>query len=77
MCDTSKTSPVWRLSPGKNSCRPAYEWMVRIGAPLIMHTDPELGLYGRYCISRRLKEEAFDFNFPDVTSALQNLYCAT
>ena len=51
--------------------------MVRIGAPLIMHTDPELGLYGRYCISRRLKEEAFDFNFPDVTSALQNLYCAT
>lgn len=52
---------------------PAYEWMVRIGAPLVMRTDPELGLYGRYCISKRLKEERFSFEHPDVESALRNL----
>ncbi|QDU08950.1 hypothetical protein [Gimesia aquarii] len=34
---------------------PAANWMVRVGAPLVLRTDPELALYGRYCISRRLK----------------------
>jgi hypothetical protein len=47
---------------------------VRIGAPLVMRTDPELALYGRYCVSRRLCEEAFDFEFPDLSSALSDLY---
>ena len=28
---------------------PTLTWMVRIGAPLVMRTDPELALYGRYC----------------------------
>lgn len=53
---------------------PAFGWMVRIGAPLILRTDPELALYGRYCISRRLREAGFDFQFSDVTSALLDLY---
>ncbi|MCH8274165.1 MAG: DUF1731 domain-containing protein [Armatimonadetes bacterium] len=53
---------------------PAASWMVRLAAPLIMRTDPELALYGRYCVSRRLKEEGFDFSFPDLPSALQDLY---
>jgi uncharacterized protein len=53
---------------------PATEWMVRIGAPLFMRTDPELALYGRYCVSTRLREEGFEFDFPDVPSALTNLY---
>ena len=53
---------------------PATSWMVRIGAPLIMRTDPELALYGRYCVPRRLREEGFDFTFPDVASALGDLY---
>ncbi len=53
---------------------PTASWMVRIGAPLIMRTDPELALYGRYCISRRLRDEGFDFRFPDLASALQDLY---
>ncbi|MGB6042964.1 MAG: TIGR01777 family oxidoreductase [Pirellulales bacterium] len=52
---------------------PAFTWMVRIGAPLVMRTDPELALYGRYCVSRRLKEEGFEFTFPDVQSALNDL----
>ncbi|MCH8913762.1 MAG: DUF1731 domain-containing protein, partial [Planctomycetes bacterium] len=56
---------------------PTTSWMVRIGAPLIMRTDPELALYGRYCISRRLHDEGFDFAFPDLASALRDLYRAS
>ncbi len=53
---------------------PTTSWMVRLGAPLIMRTDPELALYGRYCVSRRLRDEGFDFTFPDLASALRDLY---
>jgi NAD dependent epimerase/dehydratase family enzyme len=49
-------------------------WMVRLGVPLIMGTDPELALYGRYCISRRLQQEGFQFMFPDISTALNDLY---
>lgn len=52
---------------------PAAEWQVRLGAPLVMRTDPELALYGRFCVSRRLNEEGFEFRFPDVANALQDL----
>ena len=52
---------------------PAMSWMVRVAAPLL-RTDPELALFGRYCVSRRLREEGFAFQFPDVRSALQDLY---
>jgi uncharacterized protein (TIGR01777 family) len=47
---------------------------VRLGAPLVMRTDPELGLYGRYCVSRRLAEEGFEFEFPSLEDALADLY---
>ena len=52
---------------------PAFEWMVRIGAPLLMRTDPELALYGRYVVPRRLREEGFVFRFPDLPAALADL----
>ena len=55
---------------------PAFAWMVRIGAPLFMRTDPELAIYGRYCVPRRLVEEGFEFNHPDLAPALDDL-CAT
>jgi uncharacterized protein len=53
---------------------PAASWMVRLAAPLILRSDPDLALLGRYCVSQRLKEEGFEFLFPDVRSALQDLY---
>lgn len=53
---------------------PAFEWMVRIGAPLFMRTDPELVLYGRYVIPQRLLDEGFEFQFAGLESALRNLY---
>lgn len=53
---------------------PAASWMVRLVAPLLLRTDPDLALLGRYCVSRRLTEEGFEFLFPDIRSALQNLY---
>jgi uncharacterized protein len=53
---------------------PAASWMVRLAAPLMLRSDPDLALYGRYCVSKRLREEAFEFLFPDVRSAFQDLY---
>ena len=50
---------------------PAFSWMVRIGAPLLMRTDPELALYGRYVISKRLQHEGFEFEFPNLENALR------
>jgi len=52
---------------------PAFEWMVRMGAPLLMGTDPELALYGRYVVSKRLKDEGFEFRFGRLGEALADL----
>jgi uncharacterized protein (TIGR01777 family) len=52
---------------------PAFAWMVRIGAPLFMRTDPELALYGRYVVSKRLQDEHFEFRFPHLKEALFDL----
>lgn len=53
---------------------PAFEWMVRIGAPLFMRTDPELVLYGRYLVPKRSLDEGFKFQFSELEPALRNLY---
>ncbi len=53
---------------------PAMGWMVRLGAPLLLRTDPELALYGRYCVSRRLEAEGFEFAYSDLESALGAIY---
>ncbi|MBK9119035.1 MAG: TIGR01777 family protein [Phycisphaerales bacterium] len=52
---------------------PAFEWMVRLGAPLVMRTDPELALYGRYVVPDRLVQEGFEFRFPRLDAALAEL----
>lgn len=56
---------------------PAFSWMVRIGAPLLLRTDPELALYGRYVIPQRLKLEAFEFAYPELEVALRDLLSTT
>lgn len=53
---------------------PAMEWMVRIGAPLFFRTDPDLVLYGRYVVSKRLADDGFVFQFPKLEPALRNLF---
>jgi NAD dependent epimerase/dehydratase family enzyme len=53
---------------------PAFAWMVRLGAPLLMRTDPDLALYGRYVVSKRLAEEGFIFRFPRIREALEDLF---
>ncbi|MDG3007918.1 epimerase [Paludisphaera mucosa] len=52
---------------------PAFAWMVRIGAPLFLRTDPELALYGRFVVSKRLEDEGFAFRFPRLDEALGDL----
>ncbi|PQO41255.1 epimerase [Blastopirellula marina] len=52
---------------------PAFAWMVRLGAPLLLRTDPDLALYGRYVRSARLQDEGFTFQFPEVGPALENI----
>lgn len=52
---------------------PAPGVMVRLGARYLLRTDPELALYGRYVVSRRLREEGFAFRFGDVESALRDV----
>jgi uncharacterized protein len=52
---------------------PSFAWMVRLAAPLLLRTDPELALYGRYLVSQRLREIGFDFRFPELRNALADL----
>src|SRR5262245_12359787 len=52
---------------------PAPAWLVRLAAPLLLNTDPDLALYGRYVKSTRLPAEHFEFQFPDLPDALSNL----
>ncbi len=56
---------------------PAAAWMVRFGAHYLLHTDPDLILFGRYVISQRLREEHFEFQFPQLREALRDLLKST
>jgi hypothetical protein len=56
---------------------PAFEWMVRLGAKYLLRTDPELALYGRYVVSKRLAEEGFDFRYPQLDEALREVLAAS
>jgi uncharacterized protein (TIGR01777 family) len=56
---------------------PAPAWVVRIGAPLFLRTDPELALYGRYVVSQRLKDDGFVFEFAELREAVLDLVAET
>jgi len=66
-----------REALGVRSALPAFTWMVRLGAPLFLRTDPNLALYGRYVRSERLPREGFTFRFPEVGPALKDVYAST
>lgn len=53
---------------------PTFTWQVKIGAPLVLRTDPELGLYGRFVIPRRLMDAGYTFRFPTLREALADLF---
>jgi uncharacterized protein (TIGR01777 family) len=53
---------------------PAAAWQVKLAAPLLLRTDPELALYGRYCVPKRLIGEGFVFTYPDVAGALGDIF---
>ncbi|NQV27458.1 MAG: DUF1731 domain-containing protein [Rhodopirellula sp.] len=52
---------------------PAFSWMVRFGAHYLLRTDPDLALYGRYVVSKRLEDDGFQFEWPHLEDALRNL----
>lgn len=53
---------------------PAPAPLVRLGAHLVLRTDPELALFGRYVLPKRLIDERFEFKFPTLDAALDDLY---
>lgn len=52
---------------------PAFSWLVRLAVPILLRTDPELALYGRYVTPTRLEADGFDFEFPQLKEALSDL----
>ncbi|MFM8891600.1 MAG: epimerase [Planctomycetia bacterium] len=55
---------------------PAPAWLVRLAGPLVLGTDPELALYGRYVASSRLAREGFAFTYPTLPEALAACFAA-
>ncbi|MFT5997701.1 MAG: hypothetical protein ACI81P_000146 [Neolewinella sp.] len=52
---------------------PAPAVLVRVGANIVLRTDPELALYGRYVVPERLLTAGFNFEFPELGKALEEL----
>lgn len=53
---------------------PAAGWMVRLACRVLLRTDPDLALYGRYVVSERLTREGFEYRFPTLPAALADLF---
>ena len=51
---------------------PIPEIFIHIGS-FFLRTEPELILKGRYAVPRRLEEEGFHFNFPELDTALSDV----
>jgi uncharacterized protein (TIGR01777 family) len=62
-----------RRALGRPWSPPAPAWAVSLGARWLMRADPSLALTGRRCVPRRLAEEGFRFQHPDLRSTLRGL----
>jgi uncharacterized protein (TIGR01777 family) len=49
---------------------------VKLGAYLVMRTDPSLALTGRNCVPAKLLEHGFSFDYPDLEKTLHDLLAA-
>jgi uncharacterized protein (TIGR01777 family) len=61
-----------RRALGRPWSPPTPAWAVALGSRL-MGTDPSLALTGRRCVPRRLLDEGFRFDFPELRGALDDL----
>lgn len=52
---------------------PGPSWGLRLACATVMDTDPELVLYGRYCVPKRLIDEGFRFEFATINDAFDDL----
>lgn len=48
-------------------------FLIRFMAKFILKTNADLVLLGRYCVSKRLKKEKFQFDYPHLLDALKNI----
>ncbi|MFG0313206.1 MAG: epimerase [Phycisphaerales bacterium] len=58
---------------GQPIALPGPEWGVRLMCATVLDTDPELVLYGRYCVPRRLLDEGFGFEHSTLDEVLDAL----
>jgi uncharacterized protein (TIGR01777 family) len=58
---------------GKGWAPPAPAPLVRLGAYLVMRTEPSLALTGRNCIPKKLLEQGFKFRYTDLEKTLEDL----
>jgi len=56
---------------------PGSVWGLKLLAATVMDTDPDLILYGRYCIPKRLLDEGFAFKFAQIDAAFADLTSQT
>jgi len=52
---------------------PGPSWGLKLLTATLMDTDPDLILYGRYCIPKRLMDEGFEFKFAQIADAFADL----
>ncbi|MBL4698224.1 MAG: DUF1731 domain-containing protein [Phycisphaerales bacterium] len=52
---------------------PGSVWGLKLLTATLMDTDPDLILYGRYCVPKRLIDDGFEFKFADIASAMADL----
>ena len=61
-----------RKASGHKFGLPAFEWMLKLGAPLI-GTELELVLKSRWVVPTKILETGFQFKFPELKNAFEDI----